>query len=144
MVIPFFLLIFATFALHKYGILNAYSSDYIGYIGLFLFILSATSGIALPLFMRYLFRDKAIKHGNTNSSLFLNFEINTLYISLTSGYIANISYILLVPKLHLYGSVIIALYAIYAYFPERQKIIVDLKTFRMYIDDIKVVDNEHE
>ncbi|NIA23878.1 MAG: hypothetical protein GWP03_06970 [Proteobacteria bacterium] len=144
MVIPIFLLIFTIFALHKYKILIAFNSKYIGYIGLFLFVLSATFGIALPILMRNLFRYKAIKKGDIDISLFFNFENKTLFITLISGYIANIAYILLVPKLHLYGSIIIALYAIYVSYPEKKKIIVDLKTFGMDIKDIQEVNNGYK
>jgi len=144
MVIPIFLLIFTIFALHKYEILIAYNSKYIGYIGLFLFVLSAFFGIALPILMRNLFRYRAIKKGDMNISLFFKFENKTLLIALISGYIANIAYILLVPKLHLYGSIIIALYAIYVNYPEKKKIIVDLKTFGMDIENIQGINNEHK
>ena len=124
-----FLLFFVIFILHKVNNLPSINSKYIGYLGWLLFVLTALFGIALPILMRSLFRYKVIKYRKVDINSFFQFEKRTLFITLTSAYVANIAYIFLVPKLHLYGSVLMALYVISVLYPKERKILIDTKCF---------------
>jgi hypothetical protein len=132
-----FLLFFLIFLLHKINNLPSINSKYIGYLGWWLFILAALFGVALPILMRNLFRYKVIKHKKVDINSFFQFEKRTLFIALTSAFVANIAYIFLVPKLHLYGSVLIALYAISVTYPERRKILIDMKCFGLDLNKMQ-------
>ena len=129
-----FFLFFLIFSLHKINNLPSINPKYIGYLGWLLFVLTALFGIALPILMRSLFRYKVIKYKKVNINLFFQFKKRTLFIALTSAYVANIAYIFLVPKLHLYGSVLIALYAISVTYPKEREILIDMKCFGLHLN----------
>lgn len=137
-----FFLFFLIFLLHKINNLPSINSKYIGYLGWLLFILTALFGIALPILMRTLFRYKVVKHKKADINSFFQFEKKTLYIALTSAYVATIAYIFLVPKLHLYGSVLVALYAISVTYPEKRKILIDMKCFGLDLNKGQRGNNE--
>lgn len=137
-----FLLFFIVFFLHKINNLPSISSEYIGYVGWLLFVLTALFGIALPILMRNLFRYRVVKHGGVDLESFFHYEKRALLTALTSAYIANIAYILLVPKLHLYGSVLIALYAISVVYPKRRKIFIDMKCFGLDLNKLQGAKDE--
>jgi len=95
-----------------------------------LFILSVVFSIALPIFLRTVFAHSVRHQKNVPEADLLKFERTFLYIALVTPYITLAGYILELPRFYLGGTVIMALYAVYYYFPSQKRIQFERRIFR--------------
>ncbi|MBN2531828.1 MAG: hypothetical protein JXB88_02990 [Spirochaetales bacterium] len=97
--------------------------------GLFLFIMSVITGVAIPILLRTFFHSRVYKKKSASFQDYAHLQQYNMIISLLSTLPANLAYLFLVPKLYLYGSVIAALYGIYSSLPSVKKIAGELKYY---------------
>jgi hypothetical protein len=96
-----------------------------------IFILSACFALAWPIFYRTVFANKRRHQTNTAEDDWLKFERNLLYIAMATPYLSLIAQILQLPRFHLAGTIIMALYAVYYYYPSKKRIDYERRIFRV-------------
>ena len=96
-----------------------------------IFIVSACLAVALPIFYRTVFANKRRHQTHTVEEDWLKFERNLLYIAMATPYVALIAQILKLPRFHLGGTIIMALYALYYYYPSKKRIDYERRIFRV-------------
>ncbi len=96
-----------------------------------IFIVSVCFAVALPIFYRTLFANKMRHQTHTAEGDWLKFERNLLYIAMITPYVGLIAQILQLPRFHLAGTIVMALYAVYYYYPSMRRIEFDRRVFRV-------------
>ncbi len=96
-----------------------------------IFILSAVTAIAGPLFLRTIFAHSMRDEQQVLKKKFLSFQKKILLISLITPYLAFISIVCDFPKFYTSAIALMALYAGYYYFPSQKRIDFDKKIFRV-------------
>ena len=95
------------------------------------FILSAITAIAGPLFFRTLFAHSMRKQSQVPAKEFLSFQKKILWISMITPYLAFIAVLCDFPRFFATAIVLMAMYAVYYYFPSQKRIDFDQKIFRV-------------
>ena len=95
------------------------------------FILSAITAIAGPLFLRTIFAHSMREQTQVPAKEFLFFQRKILWISLITPYLAFVAVLCDFPKFYAASVVLMALYAVYYYFPSQKRINFDRKIFRV-------------
>jgi predicted secreted protein len=90
--------------------------------GILLLILSVILGVALPILLRTLFNRTAVQAKRVGMAAFTDHQRRLVVISISAAYMAGVAYLLLVPNLYLYGSVLAGLYGIYSAIPSERKL----------------------
>jgi len=98
-----------------------------------IFIASVCFAVAMPIFYRTVFANKRRHQIHTSEEDWLKFERNLLYIAMATPYIALIAQILQLPRFHLAGTIIMALYAVYYYYPSKKRIAFERRIFRVKV-----------
>ncbi|MGD8520032.1 MAG: hypothetical protein PVF56_02705 [Desulfobacterales bacterium] len=96
-----------------------------------IFIVSVCTALALPILYRTVFANNVRHQTSTAEKDWLKFERNLLYIALATPYVGLIAQILQLPRFHLAGTIIMALYAVYYYYPSKKRITFDRRVFRV-------------
>ena len=96
-----------------------------------IFFVSVCFAVALPIFYRSVFANKRRHLTKTDEEDWLKFEYNLLYIAMATPYVALIAQILQLPRFHLAGTIIMALYAVYYYYPSKRRIEYERRIFRV-------------
>ena len=96
-----------------------------------IFIASVCFAVALPIFYRTVFANKWRHQTRTAEEDWLGFERNLLYIAMATPYVALIAQVLRLPRFHLGGTIIMALYAVYYYYPSKRRIEFERRIFRV-------------
>ena len=97
----------------------------------FVFIISVCFAVAFPLLYRTVFANKMRHHTHTAEKDWLKFERKLLYIAMTTPYVSLIAQILQLPRFHLGAVIIMALYAVYYYYPSRKRLEYEKRIFRV-------------
>jgi hypothetical protein len=121
----------AYFMAKTYDLVDLGPTEFQGILAPLLFILSVIFAIALPIFLRTLFANSVRHQKNVSETDLLKFERTFLYIALVTPYIGLAGYMLELPRFHLGGTVIMALYAVYYYFPSQKRIQFERRIFRV-------------
>jgi len=95
------------------------------------FVLSVVFAIAWPIFFRTLFAHKMRKEKRVSEVDLIKFERNFLYIALVTPYLTLIAYLLEFPRFYLAGTVLMALYAVYYYYPSKKRIQFERRIFKV-------------
>ena len=98
-----------------------------------IFVVSVCFAVALPIFYRTVFANKRRHQIHTTEEDWLKFELNLLYIAMMTPYVALIAQILQLPRFHLGGTIIMALYAVYYYYPSKRRIEFERRIFRVKV-----------
>ena len=96
-----------------------------------LFILSVIFAIGLPIFFRSLFAHKVRDQKNVSEGDLLQFEQTFLYIALITPYVTLAAFLFEIPRFYCAGTVIMALYAVYYYYPSERRIQFERRIFRV-------------
>jgi Ca2+/Na+ antiporter len=96
-----------------------------------IFIASVCFAVALPILYRTLFASKRRHQTRTDENDWKKFERNLLYIAMATPYIGLIAQILRLPRFHMAGTIIMALYAVYYYYPSKKRIEFERRVFRV-------------
>ncbi|UCG07424.1 MAG: hypothetical protein JSV83_01860 [Desulfobacterales bacterium] len=103
-----------------------------GFLSAAIFIVSAFTAIALPIFYRTLFANKMRGQTHTLATDWLKFERRLIYIAMATPYLSLIARILELQRFHLAGTLIMSFYAAYYYYPSKKRIDYDRSMFRVY------------
>ena len=95
------------------------------------FVLSAVTAIAGPLFLRTLFAHAMREKTRVSAEKFLSFQKKILWISQITPYFAFTAVFFDFPRFYAGAIVLMALYAVYYYFPSEKRISFDRKIFRV-------------
>ncbi|MBW2004600.1 MAG: hypothetical protein JRI72_08290 [Deltaproteobacteria bacterium] len=101
------------------------------FLGPLLFILSVIFAIALPILFRTLFAHKVQHQKSVSEPDLLRFERIFLYIALLTPYVTFIAYFFELPRFYCAGTVLMALYAVYYYYPSERRIKFEKRIFRV-------------
>ena len=96
-----------------------------------IFIVSVCFAVAFPIFYRTVFANKRRHQTSTAEEDWLKFECNLIYIAMTTPYVSLIDQILQLPRFHLAGTIIMALYAVYYYYPSKRRLKLERRIFRV-------------
>jgi len=102
-----------------------------GMISSIFFVVSVCFAVALPIFFRAVFANKMRGQTHTPEADWLIFERNLLLIAMTTPYVCLIAMILQISRFFLAGTIIMALYAVYYYYPSKKRIAFDRRIFRV-------------
>lgn len=95
------------------------------------FIISVCFALAFPILYRTVFASQRRHQKYTAEAEWLKFERNLLYIALVTPYVCLIAQILKLPRFHLAGTILMALYAVYYYYPSKKRIDYEQRIFRV-------------
>jgi len=101
------------------------------FLGPLLFILSVIFAIAFPILFRTLFAHKVQHQQSVSEPDLLKFERIFLYIALLTPYVTLIAYFFELPRFYCAGTVLMALYAVYYYYPSERRIKFEKRIFRV-------------
>ncbi len=122
---------FLVFAAEQLDILAPAGPLYPTILAPLVFTLSVLFAAALPIFWRTLFANKMRNRKHITESEWLGFERTILYLAMVSPYLALAAHLLQLPRFHYAGTVIMALYALYYYYPSKKRLAFDRRLFRV-------------
>lgn len=96
-----------------------------------IFVFSVVFALALPILFRTLFAHKMRHRQSISENEWLAFERRFLYMSMVAPYLALLGYLFELPKFHLSGAVLMALYAVYFYYPSQKRVAFERRIFRV-------------
>ena len=97
----------------------------------FIFVASVASAVALPIFFRTIFAHRMRDEKSVSQLDLIKFQRTLIYISLITPYLILPAYLFEVPRFYLGGTVLMALYAAYYYFPSEKRIQFEKRIFRV-------------
>jgi hypothetical protein len=95
------------------------------------FILTSLVAIAGPILLRSFFAHRQRNYYKSSPTALLKFEQTLLGISMTAPYLALVAYYLQLPRFHLAGTLLMALYAVYYYYPSAKRLALDKHVYRV-------------
>jgi hypothetical protein len=78
-----------------------------------------------------LFANKVRHHTEISEAEWLKFERNSIRIALVTPYLTLAAHFLEVPRFHLSGTILMALYAVYYFYPSKKRIAFERRIFRV-------------
>ena len=121
----------AVFALQHFHLVDWEIPSIPAVIPLLVFIIAVCFAVAFPILYRTVFANKRRHQKITAEEDWLKFERNLLYIALATPYVCLVALILKLPRFHLGGTIIMALYAVYYYYPSKKRIDYERRIFRV-------------
>lgn len=115
----------------RFNLLNLNAHDMPDMLSPAIFILSIVFAVALPILYRTLFANRIRHQSSTSETDWLKFEKNLIRIALVTPYLTVFAYLLKIPKFHLSGTTLAALYAIYYFYPSKNRIVFEKRIFRV-------------
>ncbi len=97
----------------------------------FIFAASVASAVALPIFFRTIFAHRMRDEKSVSQLDLIKFQRTLIYISLITPYLILPAYLFEFPRFYLGGTVLMALYAAYYYFPSEKRIQFEKRIFRV-------------
>lgn len=97
--------------------------------GIVLLIFSALFGIALPILLRTLFNERALKKREVDTPAFENYQKMVISTAAAAAIFADAAYLLVAPRFYLYGSVLAAIYGVYGAIPAEKKIRGEMRLY---------------
>lgn len=95
------------------------------------FVVSAITAIACPLFLRTVFAHSVRNQKTVQAVEFLSFQRRLLWISQITPYLAFMAVFCDFPRFYAVAIVLMGLYALYYYYPSQRRIDFDKKIFRV-------------
>ena len=97
----------------------------------FVFVLSVIFAVALPIFYRSLFAHRVRDEKSVPVKKWLRFERTLIHLSLVTVYLVLPACLFEFPRFYLAGTVLMALYAGYYFYPSRKRIEFERRLFRV-------------
>jgi predicted secreted protein len=110
------------YLLHRMEITISSSPRSLQVWGIFLLTLTAVLGVALPILLRTMFNKRAVSAKHVAMADFTAHQRRLVVIPICAAYVAGVAYLLVVPGLYMYGSVLCGLYGIYSAIPQERKL----------------------
>ncbi len=95
------------------------------------FVLSVAFAVALPVFHRSLFAHRIRKKTAVSEGDWLAFERKLMRIALVTPYLVMPAFLLEIPRFYFAGTVLMALYAGYYFYPSGKRIQFERRLFRV-------------
>jgi len=95
------------------------------------FVLSVLSAVALPIFIRSLFAHTMRKERTIPEAALIQFEKKLIIISLLTPYFIIPAYLLEFPYFYFTSIVLMALYALYYFYPSKKRVQFERRLFRV-------------
>jgi hypothetical protein len=95
-----------------------------------IFILAVVFAVAGPILYRTYFAHRQRYHSEIPLTVLFKFERNLIGMGLVAPYLALAVYFLRLPYFYFTGTLLMALYAIYYYYPSKKRIALDRRIFR--------------
>jgi hypothetical protein len=105
--------------------------DILKFVSPLIFVASVAFAVALPIFFRTLFAHKRRHEKSVPQGDLIKFERNLLYIALVAPYLILPAYILEIASFYFGGTILMALYAGYYYYPSEKRIQFERRIFRV-------------
>jgi len=106
-----------------------------------IFMLAVLVALAGPIFYRALFAHRQRNMSDVSQAVLFKFECRLTVMVLITPYLVLAGYFLQLPRLHLAATLLMALYAVYYYYPSRKRIGFDMQIFRA--KDVLAIDRAH-
>jgi hypothetical protein len=106
-------------------------TDTLKFFGPLIFIASVSFAIALPIFFRTLFAHKLRDKKEVLKEDWVTFERHLIYIALVTPYLIMPALLLEIPSFYFGGTVLMALYAAYYFYPSDKKMLFEQRIFRI-------------
>ena len=128
---PFLILIVLIYLGQFLGIFGRVDKEFSKNISVTLLVLTALFSVALPIFYRSLFANKVKDRKSITINEFLKFEKNLIIIAMIAPYFLVFTVLLNLSGFYFGTIVIIALYAVYYYYPSEKRVEFEKKLFRI-------------
>ena len=100
------------------------------YVSSAIFVLTAVFALAGPILYRSIFAHAHRQLHQVPQAELFAFERNLTGMALVTPYLALMAYFLQLPRFYLAASLLMALYAVYYYYPSQKRLAFDEKIFR--------------
>jgi len=117
------------FLLHRYGITSSMYSGNLWILGIVFLVLTTAFCVAIPILARSIYVSRTLKERRFSLEGYIRIQSRLILLTLGGALFAALSYLFLVPKLHLYASMIAALYGVYSAIPSKKKIQGEINYF---------------
>jgi hypothetical protein len=128
---PFLILIVLIYLGQFLGIFGRIEKEFGKALSVTLLVLTALFSVALPIFYRSLFANKVKDMKSITVNEFLKFEKNLIIIAMIAPYFVVFTVLLNLSGFYFGTIVIIALYAVYYYYPSEKRVKFEKKLFRI-------------
>lgn len=131
LLIPAIFGLLSAFGARRMGLipLNQYIS--ISFIAPFVFVLSVTFALALPIFIRSLFAHTMRHRESVPETVLIKFERRLIFVPLLTPYLILPAYLLDFPDFYFIGTALMALYSVYYFYPSTKRIQFERRIFRV-------------
>jgi len=122
-----FVVIYLLRSLHG---LQWFTDPVVAFVAPTIFILAVIFAVAGPIFYRSLFAHRWQHYLSVPPLALFRFERNQTLIAMVTPYLALVAYFMELPRFHLAGTFLLALYAVYYYYPSTLRISVEQRIFK--------------
>lgn len=92
-------------------------------------VLAVACGVALPILIRTLFNQRAVQDKRADPTAFRRYQARLVVVPLLAAYVAAAASLFALGRLHIYGSVLAALYGAYSAYPVQRKLIGEMRYY---------------
>lgn len=96
-----------------------------------IFVAAALTALAIPLLLRTLFARKAVLENEVNPASFFRFQKQLVISAMLTPYLGIMALVLELQKFYVSATLLMALYAVYYYYPSQRRINFDKRIFRI-------------
>ncbi|MFO7737115.1 MAG: hypothetical protein R6V46_01450 [Desulfatiglandaceae bacterium] len=125
-----------------FSLLSAYGARRIGIIPLnqnisltviapCVFVLAVVFALALPIFFRSLFAHTMRRRKSVPETVLIKFERRLMFVPLLTPYLILPAYLLDFPDFYFMGTALMAIYAVYYFYPSTKRIQFERRIFRV-------------
>ncbi|MFO7785122.1 MAG: hypothetical protein ACQET7_08165 [Thermodesulfobacteriota bacterium] len=131
LLIPSILALVSAYAARRIGLISLNENIALTFIAPCVFVLSVILALALPIFFRSLFAHTMRHQKTVPKTILIKFERRLILISLITPYLILPAYLLDFPDFYFMGTALMALYAVYYFYPSAKRIQFEKRLFRV-------------
>ncbi len=131
LLIPAIIGIVGIYLLKAFDFIQAGKPPFLSMLAPLVFVLSAVFAIAAPVFFRSLFAHKMKNEKHITEPDLIKFEQRLIRIALSAPYLVWIAYFFEFEKFYFSAIFIMALYAVYYFYPSQKRIAFEKRIFRI-------------
>jgi hypothetical protein len=131
LLIPAVLAVFLAYAARTTGLIPVNRNISLSIIAPCVFVLSVAFAVALPIFVRSLFAHRMRNQKTVPEAVLIKFERKVIFVSLLTPYLILPAYLLDFPNFYFTATVLMALYAVYYFYPSVKRIQFEMRLFRV-------------
>ncbi len=95
------------------------------------FVAGALCAVAGPIFLRTLFAHRVRNQNRVSKKMFMTFQKRLLFMALITPYLAMAALFFDLPRFYSSAVVLMALYAVYYYYPSMRRVRFDVRIFKV-------------